>query len=195
VVQMAQWVLYPKPWSLAACGAAVGWVTDWAALKMLFEPVNRHPLCPWQQGLFLKPARQAAVAREFGAFMGGRVLHPEALWRATLQDPRFIDLLGESIHRECGPLVKGGRAGARRLAAALGPALQKRATGQTHAYVANQLNLAGELERGMRGLSSAQFEDVLHPVFQEDEATLMAVGGVLGFTAGIIQAALQPVSK
>ena len=40
----------------------------------------------------------------------------------------------------------------------------------------------------MRLMSSEEFEGVLHPIFEEDELTLIVVGGVLGMTAGFLQA-------
>jgi hypothetical protein len=42
----------------------------------------------------------------------------------------------------------------------------------------------------LKKLSSAEFEDLLHPVFQEDEITLIATGGVLGLGAGALQTKL-----
>lgn len=41
----------------------------------------------------------------------------------------------------------------------------------------------------MAMLSSAEFERVLHPVFEEDEWILVLVGGALGAIAGAAQAA------
>lgn len=40
----------------------------------------------------------------------------------------------------------------------------------------------------MQGLSGEEFEGVLHPVFQEDELTLILVGAFLGLVAGFGQA-------
>jgi uncharacterized membrane protein YheB (UPF0754 family) len=39
----------------------------------------------------------------------------------------------------------------------------------------------------MQELPSEEFEGVLHPAFQEDEITLIFLGGVLGAIVGIIQ--------
>jgi hypothetical protein len=42
-------------------------------------------------------------------------------------------------------------------------------------------------------LLQAEFEKVLHPIFEEDELTLVLVGGVLGLVVGYLQAAFtQP---
>jgi uncharacterized membrane protein YheB (UPF0754 family) len=40
----------------------------------------------------------------------------------------------------------------------------------------------------LQALPCAEFEGVLHPVFEEDEWKLIAVGGLLGMWVGIFQA-------
>jgi hypothetical protein len=45
------------------------------------------------------------------------------------------------------------------------------------------------MQEKMRTLSSAEFERVLHPVFEEDELTLILIGTGLGGLAGFAQAA------
>ena len=51
------------------------------------------------------------------------------------------------------------------------------------------LQLKQTMVQEMGRLSSAEFERVLHPVFEEDEWTLILVGGALGAVAGAAQAA------
>lgn len=57
-------------------------------------------------------------------------------------------------------------------------------------YVNERLDIRETLARRLKTLSSKEFEDLLHPVFQEDEVTLIATGGVLGFGAGALQTKL-----
>eukprot|EP01083_Nonionella_stella_P030757 84255_1 len=40
-------------------------------------------------------------------------------------------------------------------------------------------------------MSSAQFERVLHPIFEEDELTLILAGAALGFAAGLVQQGIE----
>lgn len=62
---MFVWLLYDKPWTLPAGGAVVGYITNWLAIKLIFEPVDPVRIGPFVlQGLFLK--RQDEV-RERGA--------------------------------------------------------------------------------------------------------------------------------
>jgi len=49
------------------------------------------------------------------------------------------------------------------------------------------LGLEQKLAAAMRKMKSAKFERVLHPIFEEDEMTLIVVGGVLGGIAGYAQ--------
>lgn len=65
--------------------AAIGYVTNWLAIKMLFEPHERTwrhwipwiTLGVWRQGLL--PKNKAKMARELGQTFGNRLLKPERL--------------------------------------------------------------------------------------------------------------------
>jgi len=43
----------------------------------------------------------------------------------------------------------------------------------------------------MEAMTPAKFERVLHPIFEEDELTLILAGAVLGFAAGLVQQGLE----
>lgn len=49
------------------------------------------------------------------------------------------------------------------------------------------LEIEQTLSVRMSAMTSVQFERVLHPIFEEDELTLILAGGGLGFLAGFIQ--------
>jgi hypothetical protein len=57
----------------------------------------------------------------------------------------------------------------------------------TYDYLSQALQLRPTVEGAMLSMSSAKFEKVLHPIFQEDEATLVAVGTALGAATGFAQ--------
>ena len=61
---------------------------------------------------------------------------------------------------------------------------------EIHSYVNERLDVRNTLARRLKTLSPTEFEDLLHPVFQEDEITLIATGGVLGLAAGGLQTQL-----
>jgi hypothetical protein len=60
-----------------------------------------------------------------------------------------------------------------------------------HDYVDEALEIERTLRARMMAMTSAQFERVLHPIFEEDELTLILSGGGLGFIAGLIQQLLS----
>ena len=83
--------------------AAIGYVTNWLAIKMLFEPHERTwrhwiswiSLGFWRQGLL--PKNKAKMARELGQTFGHRLLKPERIVaelsgkaEAFLSDPEVV---------------------------------------------------------------------------------------------------------
>lgn len=71
--------LWLSKWALPVLvAAAIGYVTNWLAILMLFKPYERHKwLFIWQQGLL--PRNKANMAREIGLKVGTELLPPEAL--------------------------------------------------------------------------------------------------------------------
>ena len=64
--QMAAWAAHPAAWTLPAAGALVGYVTNWIAIHMIFEPAEPVKVLGLieVQGLF--ESRQVEVSDEFG---------------------------------------------------------------------------------------------------------------------------------
>lgn len=205
--QMLLWIAWSPWWSLALTGALVGMVTDQLALKLIFEPVEPRKIGPFVlQGLFLK--RQDAVSREFADFMAANVLTAPRLWSELLSGTRssgFWRLLSLRIDSALGVAPDGGlpnfagqtlyqllgkedwewlrREAAVRMQAEL-PAAVHTVYGLTEESLALEATMVEEMGK----LSSAEFERVLHPVFEEDEWTLILVGTALGGIAGLLQA-------
>ena len=66
-------------WALPVLtAAAIGYVTNWLAILMLFKPYEKHKwLVVWPQGLL--PRNKANIAREVGNKVGTELLPPKAL--------------------------------------------------------------------------------------------------------------------
>ena len=68
-------------------GALVGYITNWVALKLIFEPLNPISVGPFVvQGLFLK--RQKEVSAEFCTFISANVLTSFQIWQSMLHGPK-----------------------------------------------------------------------------------------------------------
>ena len=198
LIQMTVALFWDNPWSLSIGGGIVGLATNWLALKWIFEPVEPTKFGPFVlQGQFLK--RQKEVAMEFSNYFSNKILTSQQMFSSILTDPatstEFNNLLSEHLTKFAHS-VSGG------LGVMVEPEFIQKATaraikklpshiGVLHSYVDGKLKLKETLRISMEGMSSAQFERVLHPIFEEDELTLILAGAVLGFMAGLVQQGLE----
>jgi hypothetical protein len=197
LIQMAVALLWENPWSLSIGGGIVGLATNWLALKWIFEPINEVTLGPLKlQGMFLR--RQPEVAKEFSNFFANNILTAEQLWKSVLFNPNtrpaFASLVSSHFMSGWHKLTRG--------ISSLDPATLNRLTETTlsklpqhvpvlYKYMDKTLELETTLHDRMLKMSSRQFERVLHPIFEEDELTLIVAGAVLGFAAGLVQQGLE----
>jgi len=185
VVQMGFWMVYPAPGVMPVAGAVVGTLTNWIALKWIFEPVRPTQIGPVTlQGMFLR--RQAEVSDDFCKYVSLDCLYSGNVWREMLhgeRSGRFQELLAECI-----PLP---RRMARRVFRALQTDVGSGTPHPLHEYCDEAIGMRWLLSERMKLLTPEEFENVMHPVFQEDELTLIVAGAVLGAAAGYLQLSLD----
>ena len=58
-------------------------------------------------------------------------------------------------------------------------------------FMLDSLHVKSTLRERMKKMSSKDFEQLLHPVFEQDEWKLILLGGVLGCAIGGVQAGLS----
>lgn len=197
LIQMAVALVWENPWSLSIGGMIVGLATNWLALKWIFEPILPTRIGPFiLQGMFLK--RQKAVAAEFATFFANHVLNSVNIWDSILTDPSTTPALTQLLARNhLGRLLKClsfGRISEDAIQGVTQECIRRLPPflpGTLHRYVDKTLGLETSLRVRMEAMSPAKFERVLHPIFEEDELTLILAGGVLGFAAGLIQQGLE----
>lgn len=189
IVQMLQLMIYPANWTLPVSGALVGYITNWIALKWIFEPLNPTKVGPFiLQGLFLR--RQREVSAEFSAYISANILTSQEVWKAILSGANE-GKLAEILYRNV-PFLNAGAVGniisiLRQNILSIPAAVATTTGALLHQYTNDKLGLKKLLIERMSRLSPAEFEQVLHPIFQEDEIILIAAGGVLGGLAGGLQ--------
>lgn len=188
LAQMGAWAAAPAAWTLPVAGALVGYVTNWIAIKLLFEPADPVNVLDLfvVQGLF--ESRQIEVSDEFGEFMERRVLNSAALLEDLADGGAHGDLYRFLRRHLPYPIPSHILEAA--VAAIARVAARPVEHADVHAYVAKQLDISHTLSSRLKKLSPTDFEDLLHPVFQEDEITLIVTGGVLGLVAGGAQTKL-----
>jgi uncharacterized membrane protein YheB (UPF0754 family) len=205
LVQIPVWQWLQIWWTMPIVGALVGLGTNWVAIEMIFRPHEpRRYLGVFRyQGLF--PKRQAAIAADYGDSAKSEILTPEtflahvtdegrltlltSIVRQAIRDrleaewsvvkpmvpvavtPEMLDRIADAAVERIGALVPEVR-----------PAFE--------AYLDRTLDVANTVESRLAALPKPQFERVIRGIFEEDELTLILVGGLLGAAVGFVQAAL-----
>jgi uncharacterized membrane protein YheB (UPF0754 family) len=203
LIQMGIWLFYKAWWILPVTGFLVGFLTNWIALKLIFEPIEPVPVCCGLyelQGLFLK--RQKEVSRDYAALISQRVLTARNLLNAMLSGPlsdKLVNIVSRHVRGACDAYAGPGRAlilltvgstdyesvkrdVVTRLLQRMPDMLRR-----LESYTDEALDMENLLRDKMAALPSRDFENMLHPVFQEDEIILIVMGAVLGVLIGFLQ--------
>jgi uncharacterized membrane protein YheB (UPF0754 family) len=183
-------------------GLAIGLVSDWIALQMLFEPKERKRylgVFPWHGLAF---AHRDHFVSEYGRLAGERIFTPQILMGALLNGPLADRLLG-LVHQEVENAIDAELGSAERLVpvtvgtsrylalrhtvVARAQERMVEAAERLEPYTAETMDVENTLRETLGRLTNAQLEDMLRPVFKDDEWLVVAVGGGLGFVVGELQ--------
>jgi uncharacterized membrane protein YheB (UPF0754 family) len=187
-------------WILPLGGIVIGWVTNWVAIWMIFEPIEPRRVLGFRwQGLFLR--RQHEVAEVYAGVVANDVITLEHIGDDLMHGPRSdrTRYLIESTMRPAIDRAVGRPAPAVRVAVGTREYDSVRESLATEAvqhtmkplfdpeFNREQSGAVRELitER-MRELSPRDFSDMLRTVMREDEWLLYLHGAVLGFGAGLL---------
>jgi uncharacterized membrane protein YheB (UPF0754 family) len=195
---------FPYWWVLPIGGVVIGYVTNWVALWMIFEPVNERRLGPLKiHGLFLR--RQPEVADVYAQIIAEEIVTLSNMGDELLNGPqsdrtrRMIeDRLRPAVDRSLGRVMPPVRVamGTRRYDA-IRESLASEAVEYTmtpltdpdfnaeQSFAVRRLIAARMLE-----LPSADFQELLRSAMREDEWLLLLHGAVLGFGAGLLHLAI-----
>lgn len=201
-VQAMTWAATHSALVMPVFGGLTGWLTDWLALRMVFEP--KQPtrylgLFTWQ-GLFLK--RRKEVAAEYGRLIAKKLLTPANVINGILHGP-LSDRLAELVQKHVQKVVdaQSGLAkpfvvlavGSRKyqeMKRTIADRIVERmpeTLKHVERYATDAMDIENTLSSKMQELTAEQFEGLLRPAFQQDEWILITVGAVLGFIVGELQ--------
>jgi len=195
---------FPVWWVLPICGVVVGYVTNWVALWMIFEPVEARKVGPFTlQGLFLR--RQPEVADVYAGIIADDIVTLRNMGDELLRGPqadrtrRMIETrLRPAVDRSLGRVRPAVRvAVGTREYDAIRESLATEAVEYTMTpltdpdFNARQSTSVRRLIADrMRALPSPDFAEMLRSAMREDEWLLLLHGAVLGFGAGLLHLAI-----
>lgn len=195
----------PYWWVLPIGGVIIGYVTNWLALWMIFEPAMPRKIGPFKlQGLFIR--RQPEVSEVYAGIIADDVVTLSNIGEELLEGPQS-DRTRRMIENRLRPAVDRGLGRARpavRVAVgtrqydAIRESLATEAVDHTMApliadpdFQRRQSTQMRELiTTRMRALPEPDFAEMLHTAMKQDEWLLLLHGAVLGFAAGILHLAI-----
>ncbi|WP_281614077.1 hypothetical protein [Flammeovirga sp. SubArs3] len=205
MVQMVIAYFFNPWWLLPLFGILTGYLTNWLALKLIFEPKEPIYFLGMKfQGLFLQ--RQKTVAEEYASLITSRILTIERIFRYTLQNTgkaklseifkyRISELVDETyseINDIIGKIVDDKITQKhlniiKNIAHFTFMAEFHICIRDAFPYAEKVFNLKNNIQQKIEELPYEDFEGLLRPAFQEDEWILIVVGAILGGCAGMFQ--------
>jgi uncharacterized membrane protein YheB (UPF0754 family) len=197
VVQALVWFFVPQWWVLPFFGFLVGTLTNWIAIQLIFTPLEPKKLGPFTfQGLFLK--RQKEISEEFSRVFtedvltakevvhtlvhGARSDRTMALLRAHISEIMENKLVVQLITQT----AVGPEGYADLKDAALEKAIQytEELAEDSHFNQEQARVVQTMMNERISAQPPAEFQDLVRPIFHEDEWILVAIGGALGALVG-----------
>lgn len=213
LIQMTLWYFimsfFPDagflPYILPIFGAIVGYMTNYLALKLIFEPKQPIQILFWKiQGLFIK--RQNEVSAEYAKIVSAHIINSQNIYNEMIYGPSVDNLVKlVQVHVKKALDISAGytkpiiqiivgpqkyiqvkKKLVKRFVFALPGPIKK-----SFDYTERALDMENLLRTRLQALPPEEFEGILRPAFQEEELKLILVGAALGAFAGFLQFALM----
>jgi uncharacterized membrane protein YheB (UPF0754 family) len=195
------WIPFPIWWTLPFSGLVVGYLTNWLALKLIFNPVKPKRFLGMRfQGLFIQ--RQKEVSKGYAKIIAENIMTMPKIFDSIFYGPASDKLVkiiekhvNEGIDNSAGyssALLRltSGSESYDRVKQIACKRLVEEIPEHIHLafdYAKQALDIEHTLNDKMSELPPEDFVGFLRPVFQEDEWKLIVVGAILGMIAGFIQ--------
>jgi uncharacterized membrane protein YheB (UPF0754 family) len=199
---MFVWYLFPEWWVLPLFGLLVGYITNSLAIYLIQKPFEPTKIGPFTvQGLFIK--RQKEVSRFYGQLFAKQLITAEVLAKEILASEKAINRMREMIFKEVNSALESMQGSFKPLTvismgvkeySKVNEIISEKAFKElqnpdkrSFQYVDEAFDIENTVAERVGGLPPEEFFELIHPVIEEDEWKLVAVGAVLGLGAGICQ--------
>lgn len=209
IFQAATFTIFDEWWVMPIIGGIVGLGTNWLALQMIFRPLEprRYAGLVTYQGMF--PGRQDEIAADYGRITAREILTPANLLRLITEGEAgtriaqvVLTRVSERVDaaRPMVEMLTQTQVTDEQLAAVKMmvvarvsesvPELQP----EIEAYLEEQLQVGELVESKLKAMPKLEFERLLRGIFEQDEWILIAIGGALGASVGVLQGLLVVVT-
>jgi uncharacterized membrane protein YheB (UPF0754 family) len=193
-------VLFHVWWLLPICGVVIGYVTNWLALWMIFEPVDPRKLFGrfTLHGLFIR--RQREVAGVYAGIIADDIVTLQNMGDELLHGPRS-DRTRQLIEESLKPAIDRAIPAQPAVRVAMGTkeydAIRDSVATEGVDYTMTPLTddgfnreqsarLRQMFHERMLELPHADFSEMLRSAMRQDEWLLLLHGAVLGFGGGLV---------
>jgi uncharacterized membrane protein YheB (UPF0754 family) len=191
-------------WLLPFLGVLVGYVTNWVALWMIYEPADPRRFGPFRlQGLFIR--RQPEVAEVYARIVADEIVTVANFGNELLNGPQ-ADRTRTLIEDSMRPAIDRALGRARQaIRVAIGPreydAIRSSFAAEPVETMmiplsdpdfsaAQSASMRKLITERMRAMSPRDFAEMLRTATREDEWLLLLHGAVLGFAGGLAHLAI-----
>ena len=180
--------------------AAIGWFTNYLAIKMLFHPKKPIKLLFFQlQGIF--PKRKQFFAHQFGRIISQKLIKKESL-KQKINNEETQVLLREEIMKEAQVQVDEMlssnmlfKLAGSQLRTQIEGSIEKMVDGMLPKMTSridqkiDNLDMETMVSQKIQNFSNEQFEELLMSVIRKELMFVEFAGAVLGFLIGLLQVA------
>jgi uncharacterized membrane protein YheB (UPF0754 family) len=194
----------PYWYVIAIGGVIIGYITNWVALWMIFEPVEERRILGYRlQGLFIK--RQSAISDVYARIVAEDIVTLSNIGAELLYGPRAdrTRLMMENALRPALDQAVGSARSAVRVAVGAREydAIRESVTTEGVDYAMTPLTnpefsrkqgqaIRNLLKDRVSKLSPKDFSEMMRTAMREDEWLLLLHGAVLGFGGGLLHYAV-----
>ena len=191
----ATWILLP------CIAAAIGWFTNFIAVRMIFRPHRRINILGFGiQGLL--PKRKAEFARSIGETVEEHLVSAEDI-KALLDDPEVAESLRRAVSERLDDFLENKLVGGNPMLGAFlkGPLVDKIKSGVSRElgnalgsivdtlgdHLDEQLDMKSIVSEKIEGFDMHQLEAIVLKVAKKELVAIEILGALLGFVVGLVQ--------
>ncbi|MGF7399938.1 DUF445 family protein [Thermoanaerobacterium thermosaccharolyticum] len=180
---------------LGLIGAAIGWITNYIAIVMLFRPIEPVKIFGIDiQGLI--PRRRDEIAASIGKVVEDELISIDDIWGKLLSDEnrkyilsRILNTVGSAVEKNVPSFIpKPLKAMIADYVRGIVNKEAEKFIDESAAIMSEKVDIAGIVEEKIKLFELKKLEKIVLDVSNKELKMIVVLGGILGFIIGILQA-------